>query len=130
MALAGAQACSGLQTSTTQLLPLPELWGAHDRWAQEQAEKIFGPLHATLLLLSSVAFQTGMEQLHSNLAAQHAMQEAWELAQHANQEAREDWRNAMQTFEGQFRMAKLEEMLHLLDVVSQDNLPELLHALG
>ena len=27
-------------------------------------------------------------------------------------------------------MAKLEEMLHLLDVVSQDNLPELLHALG
>ena len=27
-------------------------------------------------------------------------------------------------------MAKLEEMLRLLDVVSQDNLPELLHALG
>ena len=27
-------------------------------------------------------------------------------------------------------MAKLEEMLHLLDLMSQDNLPELLHALG
>ena len=27
-------------------------------------------------------------------------------------------------------MAKLEEMLHLLDAVSQDDLPELLHALG
>ena len=43
-ALAGAQARSGLQTSTTQLLP-PELSGAHDGWVQEQAEKIFGPLH-------------------------------------------------------------------------------------
>ena len=27
-------------------------------------------------------------------------------------------------------MAKLEEMLHLLDAMSQDDLPELLHALG
>ena len=27
-------------------------------------------------------------------------------------------------------MAKLEEMLCLLDVISQDDLPELLHALG
>ena len=36
----------------------------------------------------------------------------------------------MQTFKGQFRTAKLEEMLCLLDVVSQDDLPELLHALG
>ena len=43
-ASAGAQARSGLQTSTTQLLP-PELSGAHDGWVQEQAEKIFGPLH-------------------------------------------------------------------------------------
>ena len=88
-ASAGARARSGLQTSTTQLLP-PELRGAHDRWAQEQAKKIFGPLHATSLPLSSAAFQTGMEQLRSNLAAQHAMREAWELAQHANWEARED----------------------------------------
>ena len=42
-ASAGAQVHSGLQTSTTQLLP-PELQGACDGWAQEQAEKIFGPL--------------------------------------------------------------------------------------
>ena len=57
--------------STTQLLPL-ELHGAHDGWVQDQAEKIFAPLHALMLLLSSAAFQTGMEQLHSDLAAQHA----------------------------------------------------------
>ena len=36
----------------------------------------------------------------------------------------------MQTFEGRFRTAKLEEMLCLLDMVSQDDLPELLGALG
>ena len=37
----------------------------------------------------------------------------------------------MQTFEGHFGMAKLEEMLRLfLDLLSQDDLPELLHALG
>ena len=88
-ASAGTRARLGLQTPTTQLLP-PELRGAHDGWAQEQAEKIFGPLHTTTLPLSSTAFQTGMEQLRSDLAAQHAMQEARELAQHANQEARED----------------------------------------
>ena len=87
--LAGVWACSGLQTSITQLLP-PELHGAHDGWAQEQAKKIFSPLHVTTLPLSSTAFQTGMEQLHSDLAVQHATQEACELAQHANWEARED----------------------------------------
>ena len=71
-ASAGTWARSGLQASTTtQLLPL-ELRGAHDGWAQEQAEKIFGPLCAMTLPLSSVAFQTGMEQLRSDLAAQHA----------------------------------------------------------
>ena len=42
-ALAAAWPCSGLQASTTQLLP-PELCGAHDGWAQEQADKIFAPL--------------------------------------------------------------------------------------
>ena len=64
------------------------------------------------------------------MAAQHATQEVRELAQHANQEAREDHRNATQTFEGCFGMAKLEEMLHLLNATSQDDLLELLHALG
>ena len=71
---AGAWAHLGLPLSTTQLLP-PELHGAHDSWVQEQAEKIFTPLHATMLPLSSAAFQTGMEHLHSDLAAQHATQE-------------------------------------------------------
>ena len=69
--LAGTQACSGLQVSTTHLLP-PEICGAHDGWAQEQAEKIFAPLHAMTLLLSSITFQTGMDQLCSDLATQHA----------------------------------------------------------
>ena len=89
----------GLQVSTTQLL-LPELHGAHDGWAYEQAETIFAPLHAVTLLLSSVAFQTGMDQLCSDLATQHATWEAQELVQHANQEAREDCCDTTQTFEG------------------------------
>ena len=71
MALASARAHSGLQVLTTQLLP-PELCGAHDGWAQEQAKKILAHLHATMLPLSSTAFQTGMEQLQSDIAAQHA----------------------------------------------------------
>ena len=69
-ASAGARACSGLQASMTQLFP-PELLGARDGWALEQAKKLFGPLHAMTLPLSSAAFQTGMEQLRSNLAAHH-----------------------------------------------------------
>ena len=64
-----------LQVSTTQLL-LSELRGARDGWVQEQAKKIFDPLHAMTLPLSSTAFQTGMDQLRSDLAAQHATQEA------------------------------------------------------
>ena len=72
-ASAGAWARLGLQASTTQLLP-PELWGAHNGWAQEQVKKLFGPLRATTLpLLSSAAFQTGMEQLRSDLAAHHTI---------------------------------------------------------
>ena len=96
---ASAWACSGVQVSTTQLLS-PELHGAHDGWVHEQAEKIFVPLHAMTLPLSSVAFQTGMDQLHSDLAAQHAICEAQELAQHANWEAHEDHCDATQTFKG------------------------------
>ena len=128
-ASAGAQTRLGLQASTTQLLP-PELWGACDGWVQEQTEKLFGPLHATTLPLSSAAFQTGMEQLRSDLAAQQTIREARELAQHADREAREDHCDATQTFEGQFGTAKLEEMLRLLDLVSQDDLPELLHVVA
>ena len=86
--------------ATTQLLPPGELHGARDGWAQEQAKKIFAPLHAMTLPLSSAAFQTGMDQLHSDLAAQHAICEAQELAQHANWEAHEDHCDATQTFKG------------------------------
>ena len=52
---AGAWAHSGLQASTTQLLP-PKLCGAHDGWVQEQAKKIFTPLYAMMLSLSSTTF--------------------------------------------------------------------------
>ena len=128
-ALAGTRARSGLQVSTTQLL-LPELHGTHDGWVQEQAEHILVPLQAVAHLLSSVAFQVGMDQLRSDLAAQHATREAQELTQHANHEAQEDHCNAMQTFEGRFGMVKLEEILHLLNLMSQDNLPEVLLSLG
>ena len=98
-ALAGTQACLGLQVSTTQLLS-PKLHGAHDGWAHKQAKKIIMPLHTVTLPLSSVAFQMGMDQLHSDLATQHATHEAQELAQHANREAREDHHDAMQTIKG------------------------------
>ena len=88
------------------------------------------PLYAVAHPLSSAAFQTSMGQLCLDLAAQHAVREARELAQHANHEAQEYHHNAMQTFEGHFGMAKLEEILHLLDLMSQDDLLELLHSLG
>ena len=99
-ALAGAWDHSGLQVSTTQLLS-PKLCGAQDGWVQEQAKKIvLAPLHAMTLPLSSITFQTGMDQLHCDLAAQHAIQEASELVQHANREAHKDHCDATQTFEG------------------------------
>ena len=61
-ALAGTQACLGLQVSTTQLLS-PKLHGTCDGWAQEQAERIFVPLRAVTHPLSSVVFQASMDQL-------------------------------------------------------------------
>ena len=86
-ASASAWAHSGLQVSTTQLLS-PELHGTHDGWAQEQAKRIFVPLRAVTHPLSSVTFQASMDQLHTNLATQHTIQEAQELlAQHTDCEA-------------------------------------------
>ena len=52
------------------------------------------------------------------------------MVQHTVWEAREDHCDTTQTFQGWFRTAKLEEMLWLLDLMSQDDLPELLHTLG
>ena len=71
----GGRARLGLQLATTQLLS-PELRGTRDGWAQEQVGGIFEPLHHAVLPLSSVAFQAGMDQLQSDLAAQHAVREA------------------------------------------------------
>ena len=61
--------------------------------------------------------------LRTDLAAQHAAREARELAQFADREVREDCRDTEQTFEGRFGLAKLEEVLRLLNLTSQDNLP-------
>jgi hypothetical protein len=68
--------------------------------------------------------------LRTDLAAQHAAREARELAQFADREAREERRDAEQTFEGRFGSAKLEEVLRLLNLASQDDLPDTLRALG
>ena len=68
--------------------------------------------------------------LRADLAAQHAAREAREIAQFADREVREDRRDAEQTFEGRFGSAKLEEVLRLLNLTSQDDLPVTLRALG
>ena len=71
-----------------------------------------------------------MQLLCTDLVTQHAAGKARELAQHANQEVREDCCDAPQTFEGWFGTAKLEEVLHLLNLASADDLPEVLYSLG
>ena len=60
------------------------------------------------------------------MAAQHNAREVQEQVQHADREAREDRRDAQQTFEGIFGVLKLEEVLHLLDLQSEDDLPKTL----
>lgn len=60
-----------------------------------------------------MAFEASMQLLCTNLAAHHAVREARELTWPADREAREDCCNTPQTFEGQFGMAKLEEVLCL-----------------
>ena len=50
-ASASTWAHSGLQVSTTQLLSAPKLCGSHDGWAQEQAKRIFTPLHCGPLVV-------------------------------------------------------------------------------
>jgi hypothetical protein len=126
---AGARPCLGLQVDTAQALPLT-VCGTQDGWAQEQVESILWLLQAVTPPLSSAAFKTGMQLLHTDLAAHHAIHEARELAQHANQEAHKDHHDALQTFKGCFGTAKLEEVLHLLALKSTDYLPDILRALG
>lgn len=126
---ASARACLGLQVSTVQALPLA-LCRDHDGWAHDQVQHILQPLWMAAPPLLSTSFEVGMQLLCTDLTTQHAASEARELAQHANQKACEDHRDAPQTFEGQFGIAKLEEVLYLLNLASVDDLPEVLHSLG
>ena len=64
------------------------------------------------------------------MANQHTAREARELAQHADREAREDCRDAQQTFKDRFVVSKTKEVMRLLNIASEDNLPEILRALG
>ena len=64
------------------------------------------------------------------MASHHATREAQELAQHTDCEAREDHQDVQQTFEGHFRVPKTEEVMSLLKVASEDDLPETLQSLG
>ena len=128
-AAASTQACSGLQVSTLQALS-PALHANCDGWAQEQVAHILQSLWAAAPPLLSAAFEAGMHLLCTNLATQHAASEARELAQHADQEVHEDHCDAPQTFEGQFRTAKLVEVLCLLCLTSVNDLPEVLCSLG
>ena len=88
------------------------------------------PLHQPSPSLSNSSFENALNQLRVNMANRHATREARELAQHADWEAREDRRDAQQTFEDRFSIAKTEEVMRLLNVASEDNLPETLRALG
>ena len=63
------------------------------------------------------------------MAAHHQAREIQEVAQYADYEAREDHRDSEQTFEGSFSTTKLKEVLHMLCLVSADELPEVMRDL-
>ena len=88
------------------------------------------PLHQPSPPLSNSSFENAITQLRVNMVNQHAAREARELAQHADQEAREDCCNAQQTFKDQFGITKTKEVMRLLNMASEDDLPETLRALG
>jgi hypothetical protein len=68
--------------------------------------------------------------LRTDITIQKNAREVREQAQHADCEAREDRRDAQQTFKGRFGVPKLEEVLRLLDLQSEDDLPETLWELA
>ena len=76
--------------------------------------------------MSNSSFESTFTQLCTDMANQHAAREAQELAQHAECEAREDCWDAQQTFKGCFGVPKTEELMRLLNVASEDDLPETL----
>ena len=126
---AGTRERSGLQVSTAQVLTTA-LRATREGWARTEVERILTGLRTLPPPLSDTTFMAAFYHLRTDLAAQHAAREARELAQFADREAREDHREAEQTFEGRFGSAKLEEVLRILDLASQDDLPDTLRALG
>ena len=126
---AGTRERSGLQVSTAQVLTTA-LRATREGWARTEVERILTGLRTLPPPLSDTTFMAAFYHLRTDLAAQHAAREARELAQFADREAREDRREAEQTFEGRFGSAKLEEVLRILDLASQDDLPDTLRALG
>ena len=128
---AGAGACerSGLQVPTAQALPTA-LRATREGWARTEVERILSGLRTLPPPLTDTTFTEAFQHLRADLALQHAAREARELAQFADREAREDRRDAEQTFERRFGAAKLEEVLRLLNLASQDDLPDTLRALG
>jgi hypothetical protein len=126
---AGARERSGLQVPTAQALPTT-LRATREGWARTEVERILTGLRALPPPLTDTTFVAAFHHLRTDLAVQHAAREARELAQFADREAREDRRDAEQTFERRFGSAKLEEVLRLLNLTSQDDLPDTLRALG
>ena len=88
------------------------------------------PLHAVAPPLSNATFKAALKCLQDDLITQHNAREAQEVTQHAEHEAQEDHRDAEQTFQGQFRATKLQEVLQMLNLQSADNLPNMLCDLG
>ena len=87
-------------------------------------------LHAVTPLLSNATFEAALKHLQDVLITQHNVREACEVAQHTEHEAHEDYCDTEQTFQGQFGATKLKEVLHMLDLQSSDDLPQVLHDLG
>jgi hypothetical protein len=126
---AGARERSGLQVSTAQAIPTA-LRAARDGWARTEVERILTGLRTSPPPLTDTTFMAAFHHLRADMAAHHAAREERELAQFADREAREDRRDAEQTFEKRFGSAKLEEVLRLLNLASQDDLPDTLRALA
>ena len=89
-------------------------------------ERILTGLRTLPPPLTDTTFMAAFHHLRADMAAHHAAREERELAQFADREAREDRRDAEQTFEKRFGSAKLEEVLRLLNLASQDDLPDTL----
>ena len=106
------------------------LRASREGWARTEVERILLGLRIAPPPLTDATFMAALYHLRTDFATQHTAREARELAQFADRKAREDRREAEQTFEGRFGSAKLEEVLRILNLASQDDLPDTLRALG